>query len=171
MPRIALDLNNQDDLKKLGAQWRVADGYIPGEPNQGLIAETLKTPAREKDYDDSGWEVCDNLRVVRSVGFCWAWYRLLVTLPGSIDGQDVSGARVLFETNVDNYAEVWVDGAMNRATGAVLGLDASHRVEVAAEGRPGERHTIAVLAVNGPLAEPRGGVYIRYAHLAFETRG
>ena len=36
---------------------------------------------------------------------------------------------------------------------------------------PGTTHTIAVLAVNGPLAEPRGGVFLRSATLAFEIRG
>ena len=27
----------------------------------------------------------------------------------------------------------------------------------------------AVLVLNGPLAEPRGGIFMRYATLAFET--
>jgi hypothetical protein len=36
---------------------------------------------------------------------------------------------------------------------------------------PGARHVIAVLVANGPLAEPRGGIYMRYATLAFESRG
>lgn len=171
MPRIALDLNTAAGRAAIKAQWRVADGYIPGQPNQGLVAEVLMTPAREKDFDDSGWEVCDNVRAGRSVGLCFAWYRIVAEVPAEIDGQSVAGARILFETNVDNYAEVWVNGGFNRATGAMNGLDYSHRVEVAAEAKPGDRHTIAVLAVNGPLAEPRGGVFLRYAHLAFETRG
>ena len=171
MPRIALDLNTPEGRKPLNAEWRVADGYIPGQPNQGLVAEVLMTPAREKDYDDSGWDTCGNIRAGRSVGFCWAWYRIRVTIPEAVNGESVAGYRVLFETNVDNYAEVWIDGGFNRATGAVLGLDASHRVEVAAQATPGATHTIAVLAVNGPLAEPRGGVFLRYATLAFEIRG
>jgi hypothetical protein len=29
---------------------------------------------------------------------------------------------------------------------------------------------IACLAANGPLGEPRGGVFLRYATLAFESR-
>ena len=35
----------------------------------------------------------------------------------------------------------------------------------------GARHLIAVLVANGPLAVPRGGVFLRYATLAFESRG
>ena len=148
MPRIALDLNNSSDT-----------------------AEILATPARLVDYDDSKWEVCTNVRATRSVGFCFAWYRITVEVPSQVNGADVTGSRVLFETNVDNYAEVWVDGAINRATGAMNGLDCQHRVEVTANAQPGEKHVIAVLAVNGPLAEPRGGVFLRYATLAFESRG
>ncbi len=30
---------------------------------------------------------------------------------------------------------------------------------------------IAVLVAYGPLAEPGGGIFLRYATLAFETRG
>jgi hypothetical protein len=36
MPRIELNLNNADDLKKVKAQWRIALGLVPGEPNEGL---------------------------------------------------------------------------------------------------------------------------------------
>ena len=30
---------------------------------------------------------------------------------------------------------------------------------------------IAVLVLNGPLAAPRGGIFMRYATLSFETPG
>jgi hypothetical protein len=33
---------------------------------------------------------------------------------------------------------------------------------------PGAKHVIACLVANGPLAEPRGGIFMRYATLAFE---
>jgi hypothetical protein len=36
---------------------------------------------------------------------------------------------------------------------------------------PGAKHVIACLVANGPLAEPMGGVFIRYATIAFESRG
>lgn len=171
MPRVTLDLNQQADRAQVKGQWRVAQGLVPGEPNEGLTAQLLAVPARLAEYDDSKWEVCDNIRGGRSTGFTFAWYRIAVELPAQIGGMEVAGSRVLFETNVDNYAEVWVDGQISRTTGAILGLDAQHRVEVNASAAPGARHVIACLAVNGPLAEPRGGVFLRYATLAFETRG
>jgi hypothetical protein len=171
MPRITLDLNKTGDLKKVNGQWRVASGLVPGEPNEGLAAQLSSTPARLADYDDSGWEVCSNIRNSLSVGFTFAWYRIAVELPENLDGFILAGSRVFFETNVDNYGEIWVDGKLDRAGGAIAGINAQQRVEVSAKAVPGTKHVIACLVANGPLAEPRGGVYMRYATLAFESRG
>jgi len=170
MPRVALDLNRAEDLQQVKARWRVAQGLVPGQPNEGLSAQLLNSPARLPDYDDTTWEVCSNVRKSRSTGFTFAWYRVTVTLPERIADLSVVGSRVFFETNVDNYGEVWVDGKIDRATGAIIGINAQQRVEVSAKAEPGAKHVIACLVINGPLAEPRGGVFIRYATLAFESR-
>ena len=56
MVRVNLDLEKKADLEVLGTTgWRIAPGYIPGEPNQGLVAEIKASPARLPDYDDSWW--------------------------------------------------------------------------------------------------------------------
>jgi hypothetical protein len=171
MPRVALDLNAAEDRQNVKGQWRVAQGLVPGEPNEGLTAQLLASPARLADYDDSRWEVCTNIRKSLSVGFTFAWYRITVELPQSVNGIEVAGSRVWFETNIDNYGEIWIDGQIDRSTGVIVGINAQHRVEVSASAVPGARHVIACLVVNGPLAEPRGGIFMRYATLAFETPG
>jgi len=168
MPRIALDLNNEDDRRKVKGQWRIGPGLVPGQANEGLTAQLLETAARLSDYDDSGWQICTNIRQSISTGFTFAWYRIAVELPERLNGVSVANYHVWFETNVDNYGEIWVDGKLDRATGAIAGLNASQRVDVSAHAQPGARHVIAVLAVNGPLALPRGGIFLRYATLAFE---
>ncbi|HEU4342253.1 MAG TPA: hypothetical protein VFU31_11835 [Candidatus Binatia bacterium] len=170
MPRVALDLNEAADLQKVKGQWRVGQGLVPGEPNEGLKAQILNSPARLADYDDSGWEVCVNIRKSRSVGFTFAWYRTSVEIPVETDGVLLADSRVYFETNVDNYGEVWIDGKINRATGVIAGINAQHRVEVSAKAVPGAKHVIACLVANGPIAEPVGGIFMRYATLAFESR-
>ena len=170
MPRVALDLNKDADRQQVKGVWRRGPGLVPGEPNEGLTAQLKASPPRLADFDASGWEVCTNIRASRSVGFTFAWYRIAVELPAQVDGVDVAGARVLFETNVDNYGEVWVDGQIDRNAGVIVGINAQQRVEVSAQAVPGARHVIAVLVANGPLAEPRGGIYMRYATLAFESR-
>jgi hypothetical protein len=169
MPRIALDLNKAADRQKVKGQWRVAPGLVPGQPNEGLTAQLLSTPARLQDYDDSGWEICSNIRESLSVGFTFAWYRLTVELPSQVDGVDVTGARVWFETNTDNYGEIWINGQIDRSTGVIVGINASQRVAVSDSAVPGSIYVIACLVANGPLAEPRGGIFMRYATLAFET--
>lgn len=171
MPRVALDLNKAEDRDKVKGQWRVASGLVPGESNEGLTAQLLASSARLADYDDSGWEVCTNIRESRSVGFTFAWYRIAVELPQTLNGMDVAGSRVFFETNIDNYGEVWIDGEIDRSVGVISGINAQQRVELAGGGVPGARHVIAVLVANGPLAEPRGGIFMRFATLAFEASG
>ena len=171
MPRVALDLNKAEDRQKMKGQWRVAPGLVPGEPNEGLTARILNTPARLTDYDDSGWAVCNNVRESLSVGFTFAWYRMAIEIPERVDGVGVAGSRVWFETNIDNYGEIWINGQIDRSTGVIVGLNAQHRVEVSNSAVPGARHVIACLVLNGPLAEPRGGIFMRYATLAFESAG
>ncbi len=171
MRRVTLDLNKPADQQQVKGEWRVGPGLVPGEPNEGLTARMLGSPARLADYDDSGWEVCSDIRERRSVGFTFAWYRIVVELPEAVDGMAVAGSRVWFESNIDNYGEIWIDGNLDRTTGVIAGINAQQRVEVSANAVPGARHVIACLVVNGPLAEPRGGIYMRYATLAFESRG
>jgi hypothetical protein len=171
MPRIALDLNEAKDRGHVKGEWRVAPGLVPGEANEGLTAQLRATPARLADYDDSRWEKCGNVRESRSVGFTFAWYRITVEIPERIGDVALAGSRVWFETNIDNYGEVWVNGQIDRSTGVIVGLNAQHRVEVSGSAAPGTKHVIAVLVLNGPLAEPRGGIFMRYATLAFESPG
>lgn len=170
MPRIALDLNKESDRQKVKAQWRLAPGLVPGEPNEGLVAQILNTPARLAEYDDSKWEIWGNIRQSISKGFTFAWYRITVELPAQIDGVALTDARVYFETNFDNYGEVWINGRIDRPTGAIIGINAQYRVQVADKAVPGSKHVIACLVANGPLAEPVGGIYMRFATLAFESR-
>jgi hypothetical protein len=170
MPRVALDLNDAEDRAKVNGVWRHALGYVPGEANQGLVAESDGSPARLPDYDDSGWEVCDNLRRFISKGLTFGWWRIAVELPETIDEMPVAGASVFFETNIDDYGEVWVDGEIDRREGTVAGWNRQQRVVVSTSAEPGARHVIACLAANGPLGSPFGAIFIRYATLAFETR-
>ena len=171
MPRVALDLNKSEERRKVNAVWRVGTGLVPGEPNEGLSAQLLASPARLADYDDSGWEECADIRQSLSVGLTFAWYRITVEIPKDLGGIALAGSRLWFETNIDNYGEIWINGQIDRTTGVIVGINAPQRVEVSPKVEPDTRHVIACLLVNGPLAEPRGGIYMRYATLAFESRG
>ena len=69
MARIALDLNKAEDRVKVGGGvWRQAMGLVPGEPNQGLVAELEAAPPRLADFDDSDWQISNNIREPVSKG-------------------------------------------------------------------------------------------------------
>src|SRR5262249_57341139 len=72
------------------------------------------------DFDDSKWEILDptTLDARRSTGrLCFNWYRINITIPPRINDVDLAGATAVFETSIDDYAEIWVDGDMARALG------------------------------------------------------
>ncbi len=169
MARISMNLESKEDLKILGTTgWRRAMGLVPGQPNQGLVAELADTPARSADYDDSGWDQDVDVQERLSKGLTFAWYRLHVTIPSDIRGESLQGRRVWFETNVDNYGEVYIDGKIDRNIGVVTGNNVGKRILVADPATPGANHVIAVLVGNAPLGEPVGTIFMRYATLAFE---
>jgi hypothetical protein len=159
-----------EHLGLVQGQWRFAPGLVPGEPNEGLVAQLEGSPARLADYDDSSWEVWRDLTKWHSRGFTFAWYRINVTFPQSVGGDSVAGSRCLFETCIDDYGEVWIDSECDRERGTVQGFNVPQRILITTDAQPGERHTIAMLAANGPLAAPGGAVFVRYANLAFEWR-
>lgn len=169
MVRATLDLEDPVDLKVLGATgWRIASGLVPGESNQGLVAELREVEARLPNYDDSWWDIDADFQERRSVGFTFAWYRLRITIPEKIKTEDVAGRRIWFETNVDNYGEVYVDGQIDRVNWVITGNNAPKRILIEEQAVPGNEHVIAVLVSNAPFAEPVGTIFMRYATLAVE---
>jgi hypothetical protein len=169
MPRAVLNLQDPADLRVVQAQWRFAPGFVPGEPNEGLVSQLEGSPARLINYDDTGWAVCHDLTQGQSHGFTFAWYRITVTLPDTVQGRDIRGARCLFETCIDDYGEIWINDVCDRERGTVQGFNTPQRVLITTDPQPGEKYTIAMLAANGPLAAPGGTVFARYAFLSFET--
>ena len=95
-------------------------------------------------------------------------YRITVTIPQKVDGVDIEGFNLYFETCIDDYGEIWIDGQCDFANGVIQGFNKPQRVRVARAAEPGKTHVIACLAINGPLGEPGGEIFMRYAQLAFE---
>ena len=185
MTVVSLDLESPDDLKMLDAQWKFGSGWIPGEPNEGLVSQASGSPARLAEYDDSDWEILSDiepgfagsteggltdpgLRKGRSVGLTFGWYRIRVTFPEHVRGMSLLGTQVWFETNIDDYGEIWVDGQLDSPTGVIHGLNVTSRVLVTDNAHPDAVHVIACLAINGPLGQPEEGIFLRYGRLDFE---
>src|SRR6266508_2489010 len=88
---------------------------------------------------------------------CFNWYRVEMTIPERVGDVDPTGATVVFEVTIDDYAEVWVNGELPHALGesgghVVGGFNAPNRVVLTRDARPGDRFLVAVFGINGPIS-------------------
>ena len=170
-------------MQSVGGEWRYSDAHVvevdfrsPGADGQptGAPVKTYEcTPkAGRADFDDSSWERIEptTLNARRGSGrMCFNWYRIRVTVPERIGGFDPTGATLVFETAVDDYAEIWVDGELARALGqrggsVVAGWNAANRVVAGRAVQPGQEIQLAVFGMNGPISSPPTNfIWLRYA--------
>jgi gluconolactonase len=128
------------------------------------------------EFDDSAWpEVAPaDLAAKRGGGMVsFFWFRATLTIPETIGGFTAAGAKTVLTVNVDDYAEVWVNGAMPRAAGrpspaAIQGFNMPNRVVLADAVEAGARFEVAVFAINGPIsAAPANFLWFREARVEF----
>jgi len=100
-----------------------------------------------------------------------------VTIPDRVGPFDPTGATVVFEIVVDDYAEVWVDGRLPIVLGQtggplIKGFNAPNRVVLGRDVRPGQQFQVAVFGMNGPVSNPPGNfIWVRSATLDFYRPG
>lgn len=186
-PAAAVDLASTSGVALVKGEWRYSDTKIveadfrgPGPDKQptGAPVKTYDyTPhAGAADFDDSKWEVIspvslDQRRGNGRLGF--NWYRIRLTVPDRIGDFDPTGSTVVFETSLDDYAEIWVDGELSRALGqsggsVIAGWNAENHLVIGRDVKPGQQIQLAIFGVNGPLSNPPTNfIYVRYAKLAF----
>ena len=186
-PDATVDLTTPEGVSLIGGLWRYHDTTISEVDFRSVGADLKPTgpPNRTYDYaphagvagfDDSAWEAIDPATLAnrRSTGkLCFAWYRMRVTVPQSIGAFDPTGSTLVFETVVDDYAEVWVDGALARSLGqqggsVVGGWNAPNRLVIGRDVKPGQQIQLAVFAINGPISDtPSNYIWVRSARLDF----
>jgi gluconolactonase len=186
-PEATIDLATAEGVQLVKGQWRYSDTKIievdfraPGPDGQptGMLVKTYDyTPhAGGADFDDSQWEVLDptTLTTRRATGrMCFNWYRITVTIPERIGRYDPTGSTAVFETVLDDYAEVWVDGELPRALGqtggsVVSGWNAPNRLVVGRNVQPGQQIHLAIFGMNGPISNPPTNfIWMRSAKLEF----
>ena len=190
-PEAAIDLGTREGAQLVKGEWRYSDVKIievdfrgPGpdkQPTGGPVKTYDYTPhAGGADFDDSQWERIDTttLDQRRATGrICFNWYRIKVTIPARVGEFDTAGSTVVFETALDDYAEVWVDGELPRALGqrggsVVNGWNAPNRLVVSRNVKPGQTIQLAVFGMNGPISNPPTNfIWMRYARLEFYRGG
>ena len=94
-----------------------------------------------------------------------------MTIPERVGDTAATGCTVIFETVIDDYAEIWVNGSQPLALGdsggyVAGGFNAPNRVVLTEDARPGQRFAIAVFGMNGPVsAAPANYIWMRSATL------
>ncbi|MGH9844113.1 MAG: SMP-30/gluconolactonase/LRE family protein, partial [Blastocatellia bacterium] len=186
-PEAAIDLATDEGAKLIQGQWRYSDTKIievdfkgPG-PDKQPTGRPIKTydyepKAGPADFDDSKWEAISptSLSDRRSTGrICFNWYRIKLTIPDRVGAFETKGSTVVFQTALDDYAEVWVDGELSRYLGqmggsVISGWNAPNRLVIGRDVKPGQQIQLAVFGINGPISNPPTNfIWVREAKLEF----
>jgi len=189
-PDAIVDLQTIVGVDVVDGRWRYADARVeaiefvevghPDDPlGPGLKPNStydVQPHAEGVDYDDSDWRTLEpaetQLRLSQG-RVCFNWYRIAVTIPERVGDFDPTGASVVFEVAIDDYAEVWVNGELPHALGdaggpVVAGFNAPNRVLLTDDARPGQQFQLAVFGINGPVsASPHNYIWMRTATLDF----
>jgi gluconolactonase len=186
-PVASIDLMASEGVSLVQGAWRYKDVELTrvpfhaagadGQPTGAVVSTWDVQPhAGARDFNDRDWPVIEAgaLRQHRGAGrLSFAWYRIELTIPARVADFETRGAKVAFETSIDDYAEVWVDGELPRAVaqsgGSVIkGWNAVNRVIVARNVQPGQKIQLAVFGINGPLSDPPTNfIWMRLAKLSF----
>jgi gluconolactonase len=182
-----VDLQTVEGVALIRGEWRYADANIVettfvgvgedlgpgGQPN---CTYEVEPHAQGTQFDDSGWRVLEapETQLRLSTGrVCFNWYRINVTIPPRVGDLDPTGATVVFEVVIDDYAEVWVDGELPLTLGqvggqVVSGFNSPNRVVLTQDARPGQSFQLAVFGINGPISvSPSNYIWMRTASLDF----
>ncbi len=192
-PDVAHDLGSEAGAAAVQATWKWAPATVveipfrdagPDRKPSGPANRTydFAPHAEAAGFDDRAWATIPptSLAERRGTGkVSFGWYRLTLTLPEKLGDTPVRGATVAFETVVDDYAEIWVDGRLERQLGqaggaVVAGFNTANRVVLTEDAVPGRPIEVAIFAANGPLSlAPENYIWIRYARLDVygRTRG
>src|SRR5207249_705413 len=186
-PVATINLATDEGVALVKGQWRYSDTKIietdfkaPG-PDKQPTGEPIKTydytpHAGGADFDDSQWEAisASSLEKRRSTGrLCFNWYRIKLTIPDRVGDFDPTGTTAVFETSLDDYAEIWVDGELSRALGqsggsVIAGWNAENHLIAGRNVKPGQQIQLAIFGINGPLSNPPTNfIYMRYAKVSF----
>jgi gluconolactonase len=181
-PAHVVDLMTQPGVATFGGQWKVADvkivevAAIPNAMPQYKTTYNIEPKAGAADYDDSRWQTIDakDLAARRGGGHVsFLWYRTSLTIPEKIGAFETSGAVAVLSVTVDDYAEVWIDGAIPGRSGypspaTIQGHNMPQRVVLGTSVKGGDKFQIAIFGINGPISmAPANTVWFREAKLEF----
>ncbi len=186
-PAAAIDLATSSGVELVEGAWKYhdtrvietefrsagADGQPTGRP---VMTYDITPHAGGADFDDRAWETIapETLAQRRAAGrVCFNWYRIRLTIPERVGDFTTAGSTVVFQTSIDDYAEIWVDGEISRHAGqqggsVISGWNAPNRLVIGRNVKPGQRIQLALFGINGPLSNPPTNfIWVREAKLEF----
>jgi gluconolactonase len=181
-PAHVIDLMTADGSATLGARWRAMEAKIVECPALADAMPEFKTTydiephAELSGFDDSDWPIVvpADLGAKRGGGMVsFFWFRATLTVPARAAGFDTAGTKAVLTVNIDDYAEVWVNGELPRAAGrpspaTIQGFNMPNRLVLRDTIAPGDKFEIAVFAINGPIsAAPANFLWFREAKVEF----
>jgi hypothetical protein len=181
-PALSVDLMTDSGSAIFGAVWKTLEAKIVEVPPIPDALPEFKSTydiaphAGEDGYDDAAWPriAATDLGAKRGGGkVSFLWFRAKLTMPAEIGGFATAGTKVVLTANVDDYAEIWVNGALPRAAGrpspaTIQGFNMPNRLVLSEAVRPGESFQLAVFGINGPIsAAPPNTVWFREARVEF----
>jgi hypothetical protein len=181
-PVHVVDLMTAAGSAAFGARWKAKEAKIVECPALSDSMPEFTTTydidphAELLGFDDSAWPevAATDLAARRGGGIVsFFWFRTILTIPARLGSFDPAGAKAVLTVNVDDYAEVWVDGVLPRAAGrpsaaTIQGFNMPNRLVLRDAVTPGEAFEIAVFAINGPIsAAPANFLWFREAKVEF----
>ena len=182
-PVHVVDLMTPEGSAAFGAVWRGIEAKLVECPPLSDSMPEFKSTydvephAELVGFDDSAWPViaADDLGARRGGGMIsFFWYRATLTMPAEAQGFATDGTKAVLRVNIDDYAEIWVNGELPRAAGrpspaCIQGFNMPNRLVLGDNiVHPGERYEIAVFAINGPIsAAPANFLWFREAKVEF----
>jgi len=181
-PAHVVDLMTVEGSTTFGARWRAMEAKIvecpalsDSRPEFGTTYD-IDPHAELSGFDDSTWPEIPptDLGARRGGGLVsFMWFRTTLRIPPRAMGFATAGSKTILTVNVDDYAEVWVNGVLPRAAGrpspaTIQGFNMPNRLVLADVTTPGENFEIAVFAINGPIsAAPANFLWFREARIEF----
>jgi len=181
-PAHVVDLMTVEGSAAFDIRWKVMEAKVVECPALSDAMREFKTTydiephAELPGFDDSAWPVIapTELGAKRGGGMVsFVWFRATLTMPASATGFATAKTKAVFTVNVDDYAEVWIDGELPRAAGrpspaTIQGFNMPNRLVLRDSVTPGDRFEIAVFAINGPIsAAPANFLWFREAKIEF----
>jgi gluconolactonase len=196
-PQAIADLRTNEGAALVNARWWVRPAHLretsfksPGPGTNGdqlhlyptgatIKTHTIHPQINSEDFDKDFREIKPtDLEMREGMGLVsFVWFKTEITIPQQIGDLKTEGTTAVFEIVVDDYSEIWVNGRQQfsfgqSGNGVIPGYNTRNRVLLTNNAKPGDKFSIAILGINGPMGKiPENYIWVRSAVVDFYKNG